>query len=512
MEKSLSWESFAQGMTSIYMYLMLAVFPLFLNQTRYARLTLTKYQFFLGAALTFLLPVLIGALIVHYRAWHRKLDAFKEAVKKVSLTRWFLGLYLVVAILSAIASEHRELVWVGSGRYEGLFTIMLYLLVYFMVSLYGKFSKGHLIAFAGSMSILVGIALTQYFGLNPFQLFPPGEFPQNSSFFSTIGNSNMVSGIVTLSLPLFAAYFIIEESRLSWLGLGAAVLTFYLKLIINVDSSTVALLLLPAVMAPIILWHEDWARRLSRLLVLGGGFLLTAALESSIHTRIVEGKVLMSMESGSKTSLFLGVGLVMILLGLVGSKLHVKLKVNYKIITGLLALAILASSIGGLTWLYKYEGENVLLTQASRVMQGDLDDRFGSNRIFLWRHSVELAREQSLVGSGPDTFYVTFMGRFMEEVNEFSPGTYYDSAHNEYLQTWVNLGILGLGTYLLAQFSSIIWAVRTQRKNPRVLWFLAPVLCYLFQAFFSFSIIIMTPLFWMMFGLLEKEIHHGSER
>jgi len=502
LEKKITWDSFAQNTTSLYTFLIVGVFPLFTNYLKYARITLTKYYFFAGTTIILLLPILIGTIIKIISSSEYYLF-FK---RNISITKIFLYLYLLGAVISSLISEYRHQVWIGTGRFEGLFTIIMYFLVFFVVSEYGRFSERHLAAYGIGIIILACIAFGQYFGLNPFEFFPPGEYPQTSSFFSTIGNSNMVSGLICLSLPLFATYFVIENHRLIWLSLVASIIIFYLKLIINVDSSTVALILLTIIMVPILIWNEEWAKRISKMFLLCGLLSLTAAVESFISAKVIEGELLISFDTNKLVYLFLGVGLLLIGLSFVCSMVLTKKDISYKFIALVMIIIILIILVASLIWLYNYKGDNALINQASQVMHGNLDDRFGNNRIFLWKRSIELAKEQPVFGSGPDTFFVAFMGRFAEEIEEFSPGIQYDAAHNEYLQIWVNLGLFGLVTYLLAQLSIIGRAVKRVSTSNNILLFLAPVVCYLIQAFFSFSIVIITPIFWLMLGLLEREI------
>lgn len=510
MEKSMSWESFAQGMTSIYIYLMLAVFPLFLNHTKYARLTLTKYQFFLGMTITFLLPIFLGGVFLIIKKGIKAPGEIKKEIKGISITQIFVFLYLTAALFSAYFSEYRDLVWIGSGRYEGLLTIMMYILVFFMCSFYGRFTEGHFLAFATGMTVLSFIAFGQYLGLNPFQLFPAGEFPQNSSFFSTIGNSNMVSGLICLSLPLFAVYFVTKEGKWAWVGLAASSIVFLLKLIIDVDGSTIGLIGVTFFMIPVLLWDEKWLERLSRIGWLAGALSFVAFLESLVQTKVVERQLVIQMQASKMTLLWLATGIVLISMAFYAKRVLEKNSVNYKKMVIIALIVLLVVAVVVLVWLYQYDGDHRLLYEASQLMHGNLEDRFGSNRGFLWKRSVSLAMDQSLFGSGPDTFYRSFMGRYHEEVAAFTPGTHYDSAHNEFLQTWVNLGLAGLVTYLLTIVSIVYRAVKGQGINSRILWFLAPVVCYLVQSVFSFSIIIMTPLFWLMLGFIESETNKAK--
>jgi len=76
------------------------------------------------------------------------------------------------------------------------------------------------------------------------------------------------------------------------------------------------------------------------------------------------------------------------------------------------------------------------------VETGDSRDRLtarGNNgRVEMWRVGLEVARESSLIGSGAGTFRTEWLQR--REAGEFLV----NDAHSLYLETWAELGIVGL--------------------------------------------------------------------
>ena len=81
----------------------------------------------------------------------------------------------------------------------------------------------------------------------------------------------------------------------------------------------------------------------------------------------------------------------------------------------------------------------------------------------------------------------------------------YDFAHNDYIQIMINYGILGLIAYLTALFGTAKKGLSTSKFNPKVLILGSAVLCYCVQIFFSFSIVMVAPVFWILFALLDRE-------
>ena len=132
-------------------------------------------------------------------------------------------------------------------------------------------------------------------------------------------------------------------------------------------------------------------------------------------------------------------------------------------------------------------------------MSGDM----GSGRIAIWQQVWQLVGERPLLGGGPDT-----LGQRLEFFFERESGqgdiirTKVDAAHNEYLNWLVNCGAAGLAAYLTALFATAQHVFRA-RHDVIALALGAAMLGYAVQAFFGISQCIVTPLFWLIWAMLE---------
>ena len=79
-----------------------------------------------------------------------------------------------------------------------------------------------------------------------------------------------------------------------------------------------------------------------------------------------------------------------------------------------------------------------------------------------------------------------------------------DKAHNEFLQTFITEGIIGLLIYLGLYISVIKNGIKNSFKNENI-YFILPIIGYLVQAFFNISVIEVAPLFYIALGLVEYE-------
>ena len=139
------------------------------------------------------------------------------------------------------------------------------------------------------------------------------------------------------------------------------------------------------------------------------------------------------------------------------------------------------------------------------MLKGDFPDTLGSSRMFIWKNTLRVVPKYLLHGVGIDNFYYAF-GDSPLHYTENNKFTYYDKVHNEYLQKLVCEGIFSCITYismlLLVFFSSFLKIFK--ERNFIYLCLLYSFIGYSVQIFFSFSVIEVAPLFWIVCGLLYR--------
>lgn len=70
----------------------------------------------------------------------------------------------------------------------------------------------------------------------------------------------------------------------------------------------------------------------------------------------------------------------------------------------------------------------------------------------------------------------------------------FDSAHNEYLQYLITIGIVGLVAYMSLLFTSIMEMIRASKKEPVIMAIIFAVVCYGVQATVNISVPIVAPI------------------
>lgn len=472
--------------------LWLAAFPLW-QDLSYAHITRAKW---LGALVLCGVTVLCCVAVVIILACRRRLGVLRwHPVQLIAL-----GYFLWVA-LSAWQGEWADsvngngemTVWMGAIRYEGLLTQLCYALIFLMLSLVPARSGAVEAAAACALLVFGGVVALQYTGLNVLWLFPMGRsIYTNYEFQGTIGNIDMVSGYLSLVTPLLLCAFATREKG-GWLLLGAGFIGAALEWCIEVQSGMIAMLLLCGLLVLLGLRFPPYRYRAClALAAVTAGLLLRGVLYlpwlDSDTPRLAQP---LQLVFGTKAALGLAATAVLLVLAALfarrpGKAVPVKALAALVTAAVLLVLAAVAflpipESMGGV-----YEMHEILA--------GRPQDHYGSWRIGVWRHSLDMSRDSLLFGNGPDTFYYA-MHDHLQTVGA-SLGENFDNPHNEYVAILANNGLPALILYLALVGGVLAGCIR------RRLWPLALAIgCFAAQGFFSFSICLVTPMFWAVMGM-----------
>jgi len=493
------WNGYSQKLTWLFIMIFMVVFPLFVDSTGYVKLTEAKYHFFVWVTSTYLVLMLLGYIVALIKR-DTKFPSVRNIIKEASFTQKALVAFLISVLISSAFSPYKVFLWVGIGRYDGLCTILLYLATFFTVSVFGKLDKWHLIGFSISMTILSIIGIFQFLGINVFGLYPSGYNFLNSTFITTVGNVNMTSGMFCLAIPLLITAFIVLEEKYRYIYLVAGAICLFTEMVCRTESGIVGLAGSLVILIPIVINTKER--------ILGGliaGFILSAvvAVKSTLTVTYTGYVHVCNFLITNTTKMCMALMVTFFVLWVILKIFEKKITVSRKKMTLSLSIIMILAVIGSLSVVY-FKGDSInvgMIKEAHQMMHGNFEDDFGSGRIFIWRRCMPIIKENPIIGTGPDSFMNVFMNRYNQEVSQN-----YDFAHNDYIQLMINYGILGLATYLAALFAIAKRSLKLSVHNEKILVLGASMLCYCIQIFFSFSIVLVAPVFWIIYGLLEKTI------
>ncbi len=434
--------------------LWLGLFPLLQGGT-YAHITYDKWIIMLILTGVTLLCFLADLVI-------RRLRKDRNGSSRSFIPLILAGVLLCWTVLSCLFSEYRaEIFWLGSGaRYEGLASQLCYFALFACFFFSRVNLKPVLISAAAGVTVFFVIVMLQRGDGNPLGLYPSGRsYALNNEFQGTIGNVDMGTGYLLL-LSGFFLYGIIGFIHRHRIHKPEA------------DS--------PAQPS-----RPEWRVLLPKALYC---IFLSVALLLTLFLIIT-----MDVQFGA---ISLAVLFLFTVLRLIPKKRRLPILL-------LLIIAVLL-----VVWFWPGHGGGIW--ELHEILHGRTRLSFGSDRVAVWTYSLGLAKENLLLGGGSATFVTRFNQYIKDhdlEIPKEQDGKalpdYFDNPHNEYVQQLTDHGLPALLLFI----ALLLFAVFRRREG----WFplLAPcsaaVLCYAVQAFFSFSVCLVAPMFWVLLGLSFRE-------
>ena len=421
----------------------LGLFPL-LSGFTYSRLTAHKFHIMLVLC-AFTVLVFLSERFPFFRRRPAGAAGNRTSVVMRLLPFFLSAALLLWTVLSCLFSHSGPDVWWISekARYEGLASSLCYFAVFACFFFSSVRLKPVLLSAAFGVTLYLVIVLLQRIGGNPLGLFPPGRsYALNPEFQGTVGNIDMVTGYLLLLAGLFLY------------GMIGAVSDIRVR-------------------------HK---RCWFYLVILCLALLVTLYL--IITMKVQFGVVALAVLSFLTFLRFL----------------PKKWRIPVLIIVIVLVLL--------LVWFWPGKDGGIWELHESLHGRGRLS--FGSNRIAVWLFSLRLARENLFLGGGSGTFVSRF-NQYLSDHDLLIPHEqdgkplphYFDNPHSEYIQQLTDHGIPAVLLFLA------LLAFAVFRRRDRLLPVLAPcsaaVLCYAVQAFFSFSVCIVAPMFWVILGMSFNE-------
>ena len=516
--------------TSFFFVIVTSIFPLFLTQTKYIQMTYQKSLFFWITTATAVFAVFCVFVFVKNSFSLKNYDIDNEPKRPVSISEWMILAFVILTFASAVAASFNgvaDVVWLGwPSRYEGFMSFLCYALTFLIIARFYKYKHWHLKIMAVSAILVCLYGILQFLGIDIFELFPFTSInfkdygPLSAHFRTTLGNINIVTAYCSFTVILFAALFAASKSKskLNIIYITASAAAFSMCLITGDGGDAGRVAIAAAMVLLIPYWISDRERLGKILIILSSWCAVYAAHDaylSVLKNQCAENPALFALKDRRILELFapmnpllliisaailLGAGLSLLLLLKKWAEKPLK-TAGIIFLPVIFIVGILFVLLMGENWA---DTPNNIIWQAREILHGRFGDRFGSGRGWIWKNAFAVLFDRPLLGSGPDTFYYSLGDRQIEAQAIF--GEVYDKAHNVFLQTAVCMGIPAVLTYIAFIGSLFVSAVKKAFERPVLLAFGAAALSYMLQSFFCVEVPITTPLVWVAFGIIAREI------
>ena len=492
--------SMHEKMTNIYVIGMLTLFPVFMTDKLF-NLRKDRLHYFVGTTVILLFFIIATYLCgIDKKKWVKNI--FKPTVEDFGM----LG-FLIVSIISTVLSEYgMEAVTGSEGRDSGLIIMLGYVLCFFVVSRYYSYKKLPFDIFVISSSIIVVIAILHEFNVDPFNLLTEIADYQRGVFISTIGNLNMFSCFICVSMPVIAALLVTSKDIGSKIFYGIGITISFMGLL--VASSDSGFFGMAAFMAVLFVYACRNSERMFNYMLCVFLMFLSCKIFRLISL-VYEDKyrwldaIPTFLIFNNKIYIPIAVfGALTVLFYFIKKKFGCTpapkaVPIAAGIFVGLGALSLLGTFI-----YFSAIDKTTNLGALTKYLR--LNDKWGTHRGYAWIRSIILFKtngiKNMLVGSGPDTFG-QIMKKYYRDDMLARHGSVFDSAHNEFLTYLVTIGALGLISYLTVLVSVIVKGIRRFEKSEGALITTLVVISYCAQSMFSLFTPIITPFLFLFVAL-----------
>ena len=512
-------KEFLSVLCNLYMIALMAAVPLYTGGTYYL-IGDTKYRLFRNVSLICLgLWLLLGVVPALWEGIRRILDGRKsQKALKGEKGNWgtghikknyvdnFMIFYGVCVLLSAVCSPYKGTPWTGyRDWYMGAVSQLIFVGIYFFVSRNYDGSAYPIYLGEAALFLAALVGIINRLGKDPLRLLAPflRHTWESVHMLSTIGNINWLCGYmgVMTAFPL-SGYLNGGKKGKNFLMLVLSGLSIVLLIL---QGSDIGVIMAGCCLGSCFVAGFLPRFKSHRLIFFEKGILLTAlvsALLSGVGWRTVIRRTEWAVPGDGPTrkilfhpAVFTVLFLILLLVFLAGRKIPESVRKTAAVVIPILGcLTVCVCAV----WYFAKQGSGIA---------------WGSGRGSLWKAALkgfgQAGPLQKLLGAGPDCF-AEYIYSIMPAEEVFGLGGYWGksifaNAHNEWLNSLVNLGVLGTLAYLG------IFVSAAGRYRGMLLGLLALAM-YGLNTMVCFQQVLNTPLLFLVLGLCENRIRRWEEQ
>ena len=384
------------------------------------------------------------------------------------------------------------------GRYNGVFLITLYTVVYFLVTRFFRFRQWYLDLFLVTGMLVCGFGITDYFQMDLLHFKEELSDDQLRIFVSTFGNINTYTVYVGAVLAVSMTLFTLDKDWRKRIWYFAAMMVSSVAIIMGTSDN--AYLTLGALLGFLPLYlFRTWSG-IRRYLMAAAGFFTAAWIVEWANVKYAD-KVLgidslftmfVQYEHFKEIVLALWIAAAVLTALTIRRKGEKDRIGKWPCFVWLGFLAFIAAGVIYVLYDANAAGNAEKYAAISKYVV--FNDAWGTNRGYAWIRSMEVFREffttkDKIFGYGPETFRVLMENYYLGELGN----VIFDNAHNEYLHYLITIGLFGMLSYMAWLGTSIFWMARNLKDRPEVAACLFALAAYAVQATVNLNLPVAMP-------------------
>ncbi len=432
----------------------------------------------------------------------------------ISATDCFVTAYLVLTGIAVVSGGfYQDAFWGSTGWNMGFFSQVSFVLLYLFLSRFGKYYNQILAVLCVSALGVFVLGILHRLLIDPIGFYDGLADYQKAQFLSTLGQATWYASFLVVVLPIGIAVFLYAASRRWTILSGIFTFIGFCTLVTqNSDSAYFAVLGFFLVFLWDAVQKKDVLLRylLVLILFLAAGkimyFMLQINPNPALELDFVTDLILSSAVTWGLLILCIGFYAALFLAGKRNRYPRRSMVWVRNILYGMTAVGILA-----VVFLIVLKGSGVLPERLAEQLSGisymNWGSEWGNGRGRIWTFSVKVFMEESighkLFGVGPDCFNSYIAANHSEEAQLLWGDMLLTNAHNEWLNIFINAGLIGGAAYLGIFVSAIRRFMKRYEHNFLLIGIAACIVSYMAYNFFCYQQVLCTPFIFILIGIGE---------
>lgn len=433
--------------------------------------------------------------------------------ENLSLTDFCVLAYLFFSTISvASGSFYENALWGSSGWNMGWMSQLSFVLIYLVVSRFGRHYRGILMVFCGAAFVVFLIAVLHRMLIDPIGFYEGLNGSQMAQFLSTMGQATWYASYLVVALPVGVAVFLFAEKSL-WRVLGGVYMTAGFASLVtqNSDSAYFALAGFMLVFFLVCTQKRETLNRFVEVCTLffAAGKIMHFLMQIHPNPDLEYDFVTDLILNGKVTWILLGLCLLLCLF------LYVRRNRPYQAVrmcrVGRAAVFVAAAVVIIMVALIVLQRRGALSgglgETLSTVSYFNWNDAWGNGRGRIWSFAVKVFAGENIrhkfFGVGPDCFSSYVEAVHGKEAQLLWGDKILTNAHNEWLTTLVNTGIFGALSYIGIFITAFRRYLRAWQQDYLLVGAAASAVSYMAYNFFCYQQVCCTPFVFLMLGVGE---------
>ncbi len=441
---------------------------------------------------------------------------------RLSVTDGFVLVYLLFSTISVVSGGfYEDALWGSFGWNMGWMSQLSFVLIYFAMSRFGRYSRVIASVFCGSAFVVFLIGILHRMMIDPIGFYEGLQGSQMAQFLSTMGQATWYASYLAVALPVGMAAFLYAEKKL-WRILGGIYMAVGFASLVTQNSDS-AYFAFGAFMLVFFLLCVDSRVLVGRFaevctLFFAAGKAMYFLMRIHPNPDLEYDFVTKIMLEGKSTWALLGLCIVLdIFLYVRRNRPYSAVRLRWvKRVVVLLAVTAVLGMAGLIVLQTKGVFTGRLGEALGTVSYFNWNDAWGNGRGRIWSFAVKVFTGESLLhklfGVGPDCFGSYALSVHGEDVKLLWGDKVLTNAHNEWMTTLVNVGILGAVSYMGIFVTAIRSFLKAWRQDYLLAAAAASAVSYMAYNFFCYQQVCCTPFVFLMLGMGEYLRTKNEER